>query len=198
MSVWLPGLLDWVHSYGYFAVGAALLIAAVGLPLPVNIVLLAVGALSAGGHFNIVLLALVAISGLVCGDQIGYGIGRWWGRRLLKWLERSPRWRVLSQRVITPAEAYFARRGGWAIFLSRFLVSSLGGEINLLAGADAYPYRRFLLADVAGEIVGAVIPLGLGFVSGAKLQAVGDEFEAVSLIALAVVIRLLGADNRAP
>lgn len=191
MITWFPGVLSWVYAYGYLAVWLILFIAAVGVPLPVDLVLLAAGAASAIGHFNLLLLAPVAISGSVCGDQLGYGLGRWWGRRLLIWLERSPRWRWLTARLITPAEAYFARRGGWAIFLSRFLVSSLGGEINLLAGADPFPYRRFLLADVAGETLGAVIPLSLGYVSGAKWKAVGNELGAASLGVLAVAILLI-------
>ena len=115
MSAWLPGLLTGIHTYGYLAVWLILFIAAVGVPLPVDLLLLAAGALSAVGHFNFLLLALFATSGSVCGDQLGYGIGCWWGHRLLTWLERSPRWHVLAERVIAPAQAYFAQRGGWAI-----------------------------------------------------------------------------------
>jgi membrane-associated protein len=191
MSAWLPGLLTEIHTYGYLAVWLILFIAAVGVPLPVDLLLLAAGALSAGGHFNILLLALFAVSGSVGGDHLGYGIGRWWGHRLLTWLERSPHWHVLAERVIVPAQAYFAQRGGWAIFLSRCLVSGLGGEINLLAGADCYAYRRFVLADVTGETLGAVIPLSLGYVSGARWKEVGNEWGLASLGALAALLLLV-------
>jgi membrane protein DedA with SNARE-associated domain len=36
--------------------------------------------------------------------------------------------------------------------------------MNLLAGAESYPFRSFLLYDVTGETLGAVIPLSLGYI----------------------------------
>ena len=141
------------------AVWASLFIAAAGIPLPITLVLLAVGAFTGVGDFNPVWIALVATSGSVAGDQLGYGVGRRWGSQLLLWLQRSPYLQRLSGRAIAPAETYFARYGGWAVFLTRFLVSGLGGVTNLLAGATRYRYLRFLLADIAGEALGAIIPL---------------------------------------
>lgn len=69
---------------------------------------------------------------------------------------------------------HFKRRGAWAIVMSRFLFSALGGTINVIAGADSYPYRRFVLYDVAGETLGAIIPLALGYAFGATWEDVGD------------------------
>ncbi len=191
MSAWLPGLLIWVQVNGYAAVWAALFIAAAGVPLPISLVLLAVGAFSAVGDFNLSLLALVAISGSVAGDQLGYGIGHWWGRRLLLWIGRSPHLDALSTHAIIPAEAYFARYGGWAVFLTRFIVSGLGGTTNLVAGATRYQYRRFLLADISGEALGAIIPLSLGYLFGASWEAVSDVLNAASLFGLAAVTVLI-------
>ncbi len=144
------------------------------------------------GDFNFVILAITATSAAVCGDTVGYWIGRCWGSKVLDWLERSRRFRLISPEVIARSRAYFGRRGGWAVFLSRFLFSALGGIINVLAGADPYPFRRFLLFDAGGEILGAVIPLGLGFLFGASLDIVGDLLSGISalLIGLLVVIIL--------
>ena len=188
MNAWLPDLLTWVQTYGYLAVWASLFIAAAGIPLPITLVLLAVGAFTGVGDFNLVWIALVATSGSVAGDQLGYGVGRRWGSQLLLWLERSPHLQRLSGRAIAPAETYFARHGGWAVFLTRFLVSGLGGVTNLLAGATRYRYRRFLLADIAGEALGAIIPLGLGYLVGASWEAAGDVLNAASLLAVVAVV----------
>lgn len=191
MSVFLPQLITWLQQYGYIALWLAIFVAAAGVPLPVSFVLLAAGAFSALGDFNIAALALVALSAAVCGDSAGYAIGRLWGSRLLDWLERSPR-RFIAPRHIARGRLYFARRGGWAVFLSRFLFSGLGGVINLLAGADLYPYRRFLLADAGGETLGAAIPLGLGYIFGASWEPVGDLLGDVSLFLLtALVVAIL-------
>lgn len=143
------------------------------------------------GDFNLVMLELVASGGAICGDTLGYGIGRWWGHQVLNRLGRPSRRRFLSPHLIAQARKYFARRGGWAIFLSRFLLSSVGGEINLLAGANPYPFRCFVLADVSGEIIGAIIPLCLGYWVGASWEAAGDLLDALTLLCLGVCLVVL-------
>jgi membrane-associated protein len=191
MSLFLSQLLLWLQAYGYAALGLTLCLAAIGAPLPVDLLLLAAGAYSAVGDFNVLLLALAAICGSVCGDLLGYGIGRLWGSRLLDWLEHKPHLKLLSPHLVVQARKSFAHQGGWAIFLSRFLFSGVGGEINLLAGANPYPFRRFLLVDVSGETLGALLPLGLGLLFGASWEAVGDVLESTSLFILALLLVLL-------
>lgn len=188
MSIFLPTLLNSLQQYGYAALWLAIFIAAVGVPLPVSLLLLAAGAFSALGDFNVFILALVVVSASVCGDNLGYVIGRLWGHKLLDRLERASRRRFFSPRAVARARAYFARRGGWAVFLSRFLISGLGGVINLLAGSSLYPYRRFLLADVGGETLEAVIPLGLGFVFGASWEPVGSLRGDISFLIVVLLV----------
>lgn len=187
MSAFLPTLINELLLYGYPVLWISIFVASVGVPLPISLVLLAAGAFAALGDFNVILLAVISISASVCGDNAGYFIGRRWGWRVLIWLEQ-PRWhRFVSPRSIEHSRMYFKRRGGWAIFLSRFLFSALGGIINLLSGTNLYPYRRFLLYDVAGEIVNALLPLSLGYIFGASWEAIGDIFGAVSGLALALL-----------
>ena len=188
MSILLPELINWLQSYGYLALWVAICVAAVGVPLPVDLLLLAAGAYSLTGDFNIFVLVLVSVSASVSGDNLGYLIGRWWGTRLLRWLEHPHHLPFISPRVVAQARAYFARRGGWAVFFSRFLLSSIGGEINFLAGANPYSYRRFLLADVVGQSIGTVIPLGLGYLFGASWESMGDLLWTASLFLLAALV----------
>ena len=164
MSVFLSSLLSVMQTYGYPALWVSIFIAAVGLPLPVSLVLLAAGAFAALGDFNIILLTLISISASVAGDNVGYVVGRLWGSKVADWLEHSK----LGRRFLRPdsvarSRLYFKKRGGWAVFFSRFLVAALGGVVNLLAGTELYPYPYFLLFDIGGETLGALIPLLLGF-----------------------------------
>jgi membrane-associated protein len=135
-----------------------------------------------------VLLAAVAISASVAGDCAGYAVGRLWGSQILDWLPRSR----LGQRFITPqaierSRRYFERHGGWAVFLTRTLLSALGSVTNLVAGAELFPVRAFLFCDGSGEALGAIILLALGFVVGASWEAIGDILGAVSLFALGLL-----------
>jgi membrane-associated protein len=171
MSSILPLLLHWLHEYGYPVLWLTVFIAAVGIPLPTSLVLLAVGAFAGYGDFNIVLLIGITIAASSCGDNVGYFIGRHWGRRTLHWLGQPRRLHLIPPRTITRSRLYLKRRGRWAIFFSRFPFSALGGVMNLLAGAELYPYRRFLLYDVTGETLSAVIPISLGYALGACWEA---------------------------
>ncbi|MBE3561456.1 MAG: DedA family protein, partial [Ktedonobacteraceae bacterium] len=184
MSTMLPTLMSWLQEYGYPALWITIFLASVGLPLPISLLLLGTGAFAALGQFNIVELAIVAVTASVCGDSTGYLLGRYAGSRILKKLEKRRDARFLSPATIARSRGYFQKRGGWAIFLSRFLFSALGSPINLLAGAEGYAYRRFLVCDVGGEALGAAIPLGLGFAFGASWEAVGEIFGLTSLFLL--------------
>jgi membrane-associated protein len=188
MSMLLPYLVSWLQEYGYLALWLAIYVASVGVPLPIGLVLLAAGAFASLGDFNIALLAIIAISGSVCGDCTGYFIGRRWGTKVLDWLEHAQvRW-MITAKAVARSRAYFGQYGGWAIFLSRFLVSALGGTINVLAGADPFPWRRFLLYDALGETIGAVSSLILGYFVGASWEALGDLLGSLSSLLVGILV----------
>src|SRR5712691_8026164 len=192
MSNLLSLLLTFLQTYGYLALWITVFVAAVGIPIPITLLLLAAGAFAALGDFNLVLLFILSFSALVCGDNTGYWIGRIWGSKVLNWIERSKRWnRLIPPQRIAQSRQYFRHRGGWAIFLSRFLFSALGGIINLLSGSELYPYRYFLLIDSSGEALGAIIPLSLGYVFGASWEAVGDVLGYSSFLILSLLIVIL-------
>lgn len=191
MSTILPYLINWLQEFGYPALWLVVFVASVGVPLPISLVLLAAGAFAELSNYNMLLLILVATSASVCGDNTGYFIGRRWGTKALDWLEQSRMLRIVSPQVVTGSREYFKLRGGWAIFLSRFLFSALGGVINLLAGADPYPYRRFFLLDASGELIGAISSVLLGYLFGASWEAIGDIIGAFSGLTLALLVVIL-------
>ena len=63
--------------------------------------------------------------------------------------------------------------------------------MSLLAGAERYPYRHFLLINVIGETPGAVIPLSLGYALGACWEAGGDLLGALSGFAFILFLVML-------
>jgi membrane-associated protein len=192
MSSILSLLLTFLQNYGYLALWITVYVAAVGIPIPITLLLLAAGAFAALGDFNLVLLFFISFTALICGDNTGYLIGRIWGSRALNWIERSKRWnRLIPPQRIAQSRQYFRRRGGWAIFLSRFLFSAFGGIINLLSGSELYPYGSFLIFDSSGETLGAIIPLLLGYVFGASWEAVGDVIGYSSFLILSLFVVLV-------
>lgn len=190
MSSVLPYLLIWLQEYGYPLLWVTVFVSAAGIPLPTSLVLLAAGAFAASGDFNLLILIIVASTAFIAGDNVGYLLGHLWGSKLLEWLEKSGKMRIIKPRAIIRSRIYFNRLGGWAIFFSRFLASALGGTINILAGAERYPYRRFVFYDACGEAVGAALPLVLGYIFGASWDSVGDILGSFSLFLLATLVFL--------
>lgn len=191
MSAFIPIFLSWLQQFGYPVLGIIIFFAAIGIPLPISLLLLGAGAFAAQGDFNIYVFGLIAVTASTCGDSVGYAIGRRWGSSLLIRMENPIRHRVIPQQRITQARIYFIRYGGWAIFLSRFLVSGLGGVTNLMAGADKYPFRKFFAYDLVGELLGACIPLALGYLFSTSWEAIGDVLGAFSGFMLTFLISIV-------
>jgi membrane protein DedA with SNARE-associated domain len=183
-------LINALQQYGYPALWLTIFIAAAGAPLPASLVLFASAAFAALGDFNIIILFLVVWGAAVMGDNLGYLIGRRVGTILLAWLKRPKRFHWITLPALAQSQAYFRRRGGWAIFMTRFLFSALGGSINLLAGIEQYPYRNFLFWDVIGEALGAIIPLSLGYVFAETWEEIAGLFGAFSGLLLTLLIAI--------
>ncbi|HEV2656784.1 MAG TPA: hypothetical protein VGT82_17590, partial [Ktedonobacteraceae bacterium] len=111
MNALLPYLITWMQQYGYPALWLIIFVAAIGVPLPISFMLLAAGAFSALGDFNVFLVGAIALTASVCGDQIGYLLGRSIGMRLLAWLEQPRRFNPIPRQTLQQAHIYFTKRG---------------------------------------------------------------------------------------
>lgn len=187
----LPTLLLWLEQFGYPALWLVVFIAAIGLPLPIGLIVMGAGAFVAFGRFDFISLTFIVVSASVCGDSVGYWLGRLGGVRLSRWLQNHPRNHFVSQRNFERSHRYFQHHGGWAIFLSRFLFSGFGGPVNLLSGLEFYSFSRFLLFDTAGETIGALLSLTLGFLFGSKWQYVAQLLNTFTLFITGILIAII-------
>ncbi|GAC1389138.1 MAG: hypothetical protein NVS4B11_01280 [Ktedonobacteraceae bacterium] len=183
--------LDALQLYGYPVLWLIVFLAAAGIPVSGSLLLFASGAFAALGDFNIILLFPIALSAAVMGDNLSYFIGRRVGVPLIHWFERQKRFRFITPQAMERSRIYFRRRAAWTIFITRFLLVALGGPINFVAGLELYPYPRFLVWDVSGQVLGAIIPLGLGYVFAQSWEEVAGIFGAVSSLLLVLLIVLI-------
>lgn len=160
-------LLSLFVHYGLPVLAGVILVASVGLPLPASLLLIAAGAFVAQGQFPHGWTVVVATLAAVAGDSIGFGLGHWGGPGAI---ERISRWTgPQRQRQAT----HLVRRwGGLGIFLSRWLVSPLGPALNLTSGLSGYPWWRFLIYDLAGELVWVGLYTTVGYLYSDRIQAV--------------------------
>ena len=131
--------VDVLQQYGYPALWLIVFVAAAGAPISGSLLLFASGAFAALGDFNIFILFPLALSAAVMGDNLGYFIGRRVGTALIGWLERQKRFRFITPQALERGRAYFRRKTGWTIFITRFLIVVLGGPINLARRPGTIP-----------------------------------------------------------
>jgi len=178
-------ILAWIPEYGLTVLFVALSLAAIGLPFPGTLLLVAVGSLVSQGELPLWPVVATAVTAEVIGDQVGYVLGRWGGERVLGRIEEHDRQGRLGQ-----ARALAERWGAMGIFLSRWLIGPLGPWVNLSSGLTAYSWGRFLLWDVLGETLWVGLYVTAGKVFSDQVTVIA---ELSSNLAWALVGVLLAA-----
>jgi membrane protein DedA with SNARE-associated domain len=168
----LDQLLAALTQYGSPALFVVVAIAAIGVPVPVTLLLIVTGSLAAQGSINLWWAIAIASVGSVAGDQIGFAIGRWGGKKLVAKFSRM----LGDAERIKKLDAKAKSWGGAGVFFSRWLVTPLGPWINLASGAADYSWFQFTLWDILGESFGAGLFIWLGNVFSDRVQEVGAIF----------------------
>lgn len=153
----------WLSSYGDYAWAAAiaLLVADLALPVPTTAVMAALGII-----YGPLLGGAIASFASVLSGVIGYALGSRLGRPLVL--------RLFGQEILADVDPLFARGGGWAVALSRWL-PIVSEVVACMAGLSRMPPVVFLAALLCGSV-----PLGFVF------AAIGKAGEASPLWTLAL------------
>jgi membrane-associated protein len=180
-------LLAALLVYGLPVLFGIVLIASIGVPLPVTLMLVAAGSFARQGEMKVAYIVAVASSAAIIGDQIGYGLSRWGGRRLVDRITNK----IGGASKIKKAEALSQRWGGAGIFFSRWLVTELGPWLNVTSGLTCYPWPRFLLWDVLGEILWVGLYVTLGYVFSDRVQYLVEILGNMAWVILGVIVSIL-------
>jgi membrane protein DedA with SNARE-associated domain len=164
--------LDVAGSLGYVVLPAAVAVESAGVPVPGEATLIAAAVLAANGKMQISAVICLAAAGAIVGDNVGFLLGRRLGRRAL--VARGPA-RRMRGRALDAGRALFARYGGAAVFVGRFVTF---GRVAVawLAGAERLRWRRFAAWNAAGSVAWAAAVGGTAFALGtasARWLAVG-------------------------
>lgn len=181
-------LLSTLDTYGLPVLVGVVLVGAIGVPLPASLLLIAAGALAEQGRLSHGWTIVAATAAAVVGDQVGYSVGRWGG---LPILARVTQWIGGASRF-EQAKRVAHRWGGPGIFLSRWLFTPLGPALNLTSGLSHYPWKRFVVYDLAGELLWTALYTTLGRVLSDRVQetysAIGNLTWAASGVLAAALV----------
>jgi membrane protein DedA with SNARE-associated domain len=179
------------REYGYPVVFIPVFLETAGIPLPGETTLL-LGGLAASqkeADLNVVLVIVVGAVAAILGDNVGFAIGRYGGRRLVMKLahfgnvERSLAW----------GERFFEEHGGKTVFAARWLpgLRIFGAWI---AGMVRMPWWKFALWNAAGGICWATSVVLAGYFFGRSLNEIEKVLGVGGVVALVVLgIAALGA-----
>jgi membrane-associated protein len=174
-------LLTGLLNHGLLLLGGVLFFAALGMPLPATMLLVAAGAFARQDVLDLPRAGAAALAGAVSGDIGSYLLGRS-GAALVS--SRVPA-RLQATAAATGAARLFHRCGGWSVFVSRFALTPLALPVNLLAGSTHLAWGTYLAAVVTGEVLWVGLFGGLGYLFA-------DRWEVISELAGDVVGLLLG------
>lgn len=180
-------LLAAVAQYGSPALFAVVVVASLGAPLPIALLLVVTGSLCAQGAMNIWTAILVAGTGSVLGDLAGYSIGRWGGTVLISRLTRI----IGGPNRLEKIEARARSSAALYIFLTRWLLSPLGPWVNLASGLARYPWTRFLLWDILGEFFGVALYISLGQIFSDRVMALDSFLADATMAIMALTVALV-------
>ena len=170
----------------------------VGLVVPGDTIVL-VSATGIADWPEYVTLLVTVIVGSLTGESIGFALGRFFGPRI----QASRLGKRLGERNWVRAETYLDRRGGIAVFVSRFL-PVLHALIPLTVGMSTMRYRKFLAWTVPACSLWAAAYVSVGWLAAGsyrqlstQLHFAGYLFAGIIAVFLVIVFLMKKVITRA-
>lgn len=149
--------------------------------LPGDSLLFTAGLLHQQLHLALPLLIGVVTAAAVAGDQVGYMLGRTFGRR---WFKDDAK--VLKSAHLATTEDFFRRHGGAAVVLARF-VPMVRTFAPLTAGIGRYGYKSFTLWNIVGAFAWATSVTLLGTWLG-HYEIIAKNIDVIAVVMVLVSV----------
>ena len=174
----------WLFVFLVFLVCVGEAVFILGLFVPSTPVLLMAGGIIAEGRLPFWEVYLAAVSGAIIGDALSYAIGHF--------LKNSIKevWPFKNHRdLIARGEVFFARHGGKAVFIGRF-IPGVKAVIPGIAGIMGMPYGHFTVINVASAFAWAAAHILPGMLLTAWLKSIGLSLELVIVVGTLILAGL--------
>ncbi|AXH36426.1 DedA family protein [Humibacter sp. BT305] len=189
MNELLSTLLDFISSidplFRVLFAGIAIALETsilIGLIVPGDTVVL-VASTAVSNPLEYTSMVVVVIVGALCGESFGFFLGRWVGPRI----RASRVGRRIGEKNWARAETYLARRGGLAIFLSRF-IPVLHSLIPLTVGMSGMRYRRFMAWTVPACVLWALAYVSVGTFAAGGYRELSSELHWAGYAFVGVIV----------
>lgn len=154
----------------------------VGLVIPGDTVVL-ISSTAITNLQEYIFMVVMVIVGSLTGETIGFFVGKYFGPKIrTSWLGRK-----LGPHRWEQAENYIDRRGGIAVFLSRFL-PILHSLIPLTVGMTKMKYRTFIAWTSAACVIWTFVYVTLAAVLKDQYEAFAAKYDWAGFLFLGIVV----------
>jgi len=176
----MPDGVALLSTWGYLGIFLAVALGNIGVPLPEETILALAGYAAQRGQLKLPGVLVVGVISAVVGDNIGYWLGRRYGRQAI---ERAGRWVFITPQRLRKVSDFMTRHGALAVFAARFMAGArfLAGP---LAGAAGMSPGTFAVANLLGALFYAVgIGYGISYGLGDAIQRLSGHAQFIMLSA---------------
>jgi len=175
--------------YGYWAIAAALLLENAGVPVPGETVLLLASFLAYSEHdLRVPWIIVVGTVAATLGDNLGFAIGHYGGRRLLDRYRKTFR---VSDDAVVRGEGLFLRYGAITILFARF-VFGMRVIAGPMAGVLRMPWKKFAVFNFLGAGLWVTVISVVGYVFGSRWKLLMHFMRRFDLVLVVVFVLMLG------
>lgn len=189
LLIWLLGFIESIDPVARTLIaGLAVMLETsvlIGLVVPGDTIVI-IASLGVDGPVEATAMVVAVVIGALIGESIGFALGRWLGPRIrTSWLGRR-----IGEKNWVRAERYLARRGGIAIFLSRFL-PVLHSLVPLTVGMSGYRYRRFLAWTAPACVLWAIAYVSVTSLAAGSFREMVDQVHYAGYIFVGIIALFL-------
>jgi len=182
VSIGLAAILGISSQLGYL-LPAIIGLESMGIPSPGETALVLAAILASQGKLEIWLVILIGVASAIVGDNLGYLLGRRFGREVL--IAPGPL-RAHRVKAIATGDRFFERHGPKAVFIARW-IALVRFAAAWLAGINKMRFREFFFWNALGGITWGIAYGLAGYFGG---QAAGKLVSRVGLVGAAILVAL--------
>jgi membrane protein DedA with SNARE-associated domain len=179
----LGAIISVSSGLGY-ALPAIIGLESMGLPSPGETALVLAAVLASQGKLQIWLVILIGVASAIAGDNLGYLLGRRFGREVLEAPGPFHHRRVA---VIALGDRFFAKHGAKAVFVGRW-IALVRFATAWLAGINEMRFLHFFFWNALGGISWAVTYGLVGYYAGSAAADAITKFGIYAAVLLALVV----------
>ena len=182
--------LNFIDSWGYFAVAVLMAMENACIPVPSELILGFAGYLVSAERMTFTGAMIAGMIGGMAGSIFAYVVGATGGR---KFVDKYGKYFFVKKSHVDLAQKWFDKYGVRAVFFSRML-PVVRTFISLPAGFARVDFKQFLFYTFAGSLPWTALILWAGLLLGDNweyLLEVGHKFSAAFVVVSVVIIAWL-------